>query len=73
MPQLIVVTRAGEESTVEVQDGLTVMEAIRDNGFESPFNRGPFYACRDHEGALARQAVSMVPKLELTVCPCMVS
>ncbi|QDM41626.1 2Fe-2S iron-sulfur cluster-binding protein [Altererythrobacter sp. TH136] len=34
MPQLIVVTRAGEESTVEVQDGLTVMEAIRDNGFD---------------------------------------
>jgi uncharacterized protein len=25
---------------------------IRDNGFESPFNRGTFYACRDHEGAL---------------------
>lgn len=34
MPKLIVVNRAGEESTVEVGDGLTVMEAIRDNGFD---------------------------------------
>ena len=25
---------------------------IRDNGFESPFNRGTFYACRDREGHL---------------------
>src|SRR5215218_9939332 len=25
---------------------------IRDNGFESPFNRGTFYACRDREGCL---------------------
>ena len=25
---------------------------IRDNGFESPFNRGTFYACRDREGRL---------------------
>ncbi|MXO74596.1 2Fe-2S iron-sulfur cluster binding domain-containing protein [Altererythrobacter aerius] len=34
MPKLIVVNRAGEESTVEAADGLTVMEAIRDNGFD---------------------------------------
>ena len=34
MPKLIVVTRAGEESVVDVADGLTVMEAIRDNGFD---------------------------------------
>ena len=34
MPKLIVVNRAGEESTIEVADGLTVMEAIRDNGFD---------------------------------------
>jgi 2Fe-2S ferredoxin len=34
MPQLIVVNRAGEESTIAVSDGLTVMEAIRDNGFD---------------------------------------
>jgi len=34
MPKLIVVNRAGEESTIEVSDGLTVMEAIRDNGFD---------------------------------------
>jgi 2Fe-2S ferredoxin len=34
MPQLTVVNRAGEESTINVQDGLTVMEAIRDNGFD---------------------------------------
>ena len=34
MPQLIVVNRAGEESAIDVKDGLTVMEAIRDNGFD---------------------------------------
>ena len=34
MPKLIVVTRAGEESEVDVAEGLTVMEAIRDNGFD---------------------------------------
>ena len=34
MPTLHVVNRAGEESAVEVEDGLTVMEAIRDNGFD---------------------------------------
>ncbi|MFZ1743245.1 MAG: 2Fe-2S iron-sulfur cluster-binding protein [Pontixanthobacter sp.] len=34
MPKLIVVNRAGEESTVEVGEGLSVMEAIRDNGFD---------------------------------------
>ena len=34
MPQLIVVNRAGQESTIDVADGLTVMEAIRDNGFD---------------------------------------
>ena len=34
MPKLVVVTREGEESEVQVEDGLTVMEAIRDNGFD---------------------------------------
>ncbi len=34
MPKLIVVNRAGEETTVEAASGLTVMEAIRDNGFD---------------------------------------
>ena len=34
MPKLVVVTREGQGSTVEVEDGLTVMEAIRDNGFD---------------------------------------
>ncbi len=34
MPKLIVVNREGEESAIEVGDGLTVMEAIRDNGFD---------------------------------------
>ena len=34
MPKLIVVNRAGEEKAVDVADGLTVMEAIRDNGFD---------------------------------------
>ena len=34
MPKLIVVNRAGEESTVDAATGVTVMEAIRDNGFD---------------------------------------
>ena len=34
MPKLIVVNRAGQETAVDVADGLTVMEAIRDNGFD---------------------------------------
>ena len=34
MPKLTVVTRDGEERTVEASTGLTVMEAIRDNGFD---------------------------------------
>lgn len=34
MPTLNVVNRAGQETTVEVASGLTVMEAIRDNGFD---------------------------------------
>jgi len=34
MPKLTVITRSGEESTVEAESGLTVMEAIRDNGFD---------------------------------------
>jgi ferredoxin, 2Fe-2S len=34
MPQLIVVTRTGEERTVEGEVGLSVMEVIRDNGFD---------------------------------------
>lgn len=34
MPRLIVTTRGGTSSEVDVADGLTVMEAIRDNGFD---------------------------------------
>ncbi len=34
MPNLVVVNRAGEEKTVEAAVGLSVMEAIRDNGFD---------------------------------------
>lgn len=34
MPKLVVVNRAGEETTVEASAGLSVMEAIRDNGFD---------------------------------------
>ncbi len=34
MPTLIVTNRSGEETAVEVASGLTVMEAIRDNGFD---------------------------------------
>ncbi|NVD45901.1 2Fe-2S iron-sulfur cluster-binding protein [Qipengyuania atrilutea] len=34
MPKLLVTNRSGQETAVEVGDGLTVMEAIRDNGFD---------------------------------------
>jgi 2Fe-2S ferredoxin len=34
MPKLIVVDRSGAEKTVEADAGLSVMEAIRDNGFD---------------------------------------
>lgn len=34
MPKLVVVDRAGEERSVEAASGLSVMEAIRDNGFD---------------------------------------
>ena len=34
MPKLTIVNRAGDESTVDVGSGLTVMEAIRDNGID---------------------------------------
>ena len=34
MPKLIVVNRAGEEQSVDGDKGLSVMEVIRDNGFD---------------------------------------
>jgi 2Fe-2S ferredoxin len=34
MPKLIVVNRAGDESSFEAREGVSVMEAIRDNGFD---------------------------------------
>ncbi len=34
MPKLIVVTRDGTETAVEGREGLSVMEVIRDNGFD---------------------------------------
>lgn len=34
MPKLIVTNRDGETSEIEVEDGLNVMEAVRDNGFD---------------------------------------
>jgi 2Fe-2S ferredoxin len=34
MPKLVVVNRAGEEKAVEASAGLSVMEAIRDSGFD---------------------------------------
>jgi 2Fe-2S ferredoxin len=34
MPQLIVVTREGEERAVNGEAGLSVMEVIRENGFD---------------------------------------
>lgn len=34
MPKLIVTNRDGETSEIDVEDGLTVMEAVRDNGFD---------------------------------------
>ena len=34
MPKLVVVNRAGAEQTVDAASGVSVMEAIRDNGFD---------------------------------------
>ncbi|MDP3676503.1 MAG: 2Fe-2S iron-sulfur cluster-binding protein [Novosphingobium sp.] len=34
MPKLLVTNRSGEETTVEATAGLSVMENIRDNGFD---------------------------------------
>ena len=34
MPQIIVVTQSGAESTVEASEGRTLMETIRDAGFD---------------------------------------
>ena len=34
MPRLVVTNREGETSEIAVGEGLTVMEAIRDNGFD---------------------------------------
>ena len=34
MPKLLVTNRAGEETAVDAATGVSVMEAIRDNGFD---------------------------------------
>lgn len=34
MPQIIVVNQSGEETNVEASEGRTLMEVIRDNGFD---------------------------------------
>ena len=34
MPKLVIVNRAGDEKEVDAQAGLSLMEAIRDNGFD---------------------------------------
>ncbi|MCW1402392.1 2Fe-2S iron-sulfur cluster-binding protein [Novosphingobium sp. MW5] len=34
MAKLVIVNREGEETEVDVKNGYTVMEAIRDNGFD---------------------------------------
>lgn len=34
MPQIVVINRAGEESSVDAEPGRTLMEVIRDNGFD---------------------------------------
>ncbi|EAQ29290.1 hypothetical protein NAP1_00920 [Erythrobacter sp. NAP1] len=34
MPKLVVTNREGETSEIEVENGLNVMEAVRDNGFD---------------------------------------
>ncbi|QGP78177.1 2Fe-2S iron-sulfur cluster-binding protein [Sphingobium sp. CAP-1] len=34
MPKLIVVNRAGDETNIDAREGISVMEAIRDHGFD---------------------------------------
>jgi hypothetical protein len=63
--QPLMTTRLTNESPTEVLKFLaqrplhTVVMAglIRDNGMESKFNRGIFYACRDRQGSLAGVAL----------------
>ena len=43
---------AGRPAQAVIMSGL-----IRDNGFESPFNRGTFHACRDADGRLVGVAL----------------
>ena len=64
-PSLLVHPLTERHDETEVLDFLaerpvhTVVMAglIRDNGFESPFNRGTFYACRDAAGRLVGVAL----------------
>lgn len=37
MSQLIVTSRAGDQATVAAQEGLSLMEIIREAGFDEPF------------------------------------
>lgn len=34
MVKLVIVNRAGDETEIDAEDGISVMEAIRDNGFD---------------------------------------
>ncbi|MFA7587810.1 MAG: 2Fe-2S iron-sulfur cluster-binding protein [Novosphingobium sp.] len=34
MPQIVVVNQSGEETTIDAANGRTLMEVIRDNGFD---------------------------------------
>jgi 2Fe-2S ferredoxin len=34
MPRIVVVNQEGQERAIEAQSGITLMEAIRDNGFD---------------------------------------
>nr|WP_087575480.1 ferredoxin [Sphingomonas sp. CDS-1] len=34
MPKLIVINRSGDETSIDAREGVSVMEAIRDNGFD---------------------------------------
>lgn len=54
--------RGGEGETLEFLSARPVhtfvmSSFVRDNGLESPLNRGDFYACRDTDGALAGVAL----------------
>ena len=65
MPQIIVVNQSGEESSLEANEGRTLMETIRDAGFDELLALcGGCCSCAPRAWALGRDAeFARVPAL----------